>query len=133
MNYISQGTLFVIIPSRSTHQQVAKLPHTFSKLGRSNHFKNISKTINKLALILNLGHIFSVNDDAIKNCVKFSFKLCFAMETYVKNGCDCTINKKQRTQCPFPQILCHANKLFVKRITIGVNYCIAAIAAFNFH
>ena len=118
------------------HQEIGILPHTFTELDRSNHFKKIMKSRNVVELIMNLEHLVSAEDDVTKNCK--IFKLYFTMENQRKlmwkQGCDCTISKKQRTRYHCLQILCHASKLIVERIISHIFGCILLIKfCSNFH
>ena len=57
-------------------------------------FQKIMKNKNVIELILNLKRLVSDNDDAITNC-KIFIQLYFTIEHRRKQGCNCTISKKQ--------------------------------------
>ena len=81
------------------HQEIGILPHTFTELERSNHFKKIMKSRNVLELIMNLEHLVSAEDDVTKNCKIFIQTILYhgkSKKTYVETRL--RLYNKQKTK-----------------------------------
>ena len=92
------------------------------------------KNTHVIELISNLGHVVSAIDDAMKNCEIFIQTVLYhrtSKEIYVETRVQLY---KKIALFYFFQILCHANKLFIKPIISRIIDCFVPIKfSLKFH